>query len=333
MGGASLVVDLALKKLDELGVEVRYETGATGLVTDQGVVVGAAWKRFAETGAISAKAVVLAAGGFVMNPEMVHEFVPPLEALQANGMALGNSFDDGLGIRMGQSVGGATEHMDGAFITGPFYPPADLLKGVAVNGLGERFVAEDSYHSRTSAYVFDQPDLKAWLILDAERMAEPAYGFQPLVDGWDTVVEMEQALGLPDGSLTKTLGDYNAAASDGSDPQFHKAAEYVVPLDSPPYGAYDLTPGQCFYAGFTCGGLRVDHDGRVLRDDYTAVDGVYAAGACASNIAVDGKGYASGTQLGESSFFGRRAGRHAAQVSHSNVTRVTQPRYSTDTVR
>ncbi|MDX6277246.1 MAG: 3-oxo-5alpha-steroid 4-dehydrogenase, partial [Nocardioidaceae bacterium] len=109
MGGASLVVDLALKKLDELGVEVRYETGATGLVTDQGVVVGAAWKRFAETGAISARAVILAAGGFVMNPEMVHEFVPPLEALQANGMALGNSFDDGLGIRMGQSVGGATE--------------------------------------------------------------------------------------------------------------------------------------------------------------------------------------------------------------------------------
>jgi hypothetical protein len=35
-------------------------------------------------------------------------------------------------------------------------------------------------------------------------------------------------------------------------------------------------------------------------------------GACASNIAQDGKGYASGTQLGEGSFFGRRAGAHAA---------------------
>ncbi len=30
------------------------------------------------------------------------------------------------------------------------------------------------------------------------------------------------------------------------------------------------------------------------------------------NIAQDGKGYASGTQLGEGSFFGRRAGMHAA---------------------
>ena len=28
---------------------------------------------------------------------------------------------------------------------------------------------------------------------------------------------------------------------------FHKSKEWVVPLDSPPYGAYDLTPGQAFY--------------------------------------------------------------------------------------
>jgi succinate dehydrogenase/fumarate reductase flavoprotein subunit len=111
---------------------------------------------------------------------------------------------------------------------------------------------------------------------------------------------------------------------------FHKAAEYVTPLDSPPYGAYDLTPGACFYSGFTCGGLRVDHDGRVLRVDGTAVDGVYAAGACASNIAVDGRGYASGTQLGEASFFGRRAGRHA---SEQHVTQVMPTRSPTEVAR
>ena len=46
--------------------------------------------------------------------------------------------------------------------------------------------------------------------------------------------------------------------------------------------------------------------------DDSVVAGLYAVGACASNIAQDGKGYASGTQLGEGSFFGRRAGTHAA---------------------
>jgi predicted oxidoreductase len=66
------------------------------------------------------------------------------------------------------------------------------------------------------------------------------------------------------------------------------------------------------YSGFTMGGLDVSIDGQVLRADGSVVPGLYAAGACASNIAHDGKGYASGTQLGEGSFFGRRAGAHAA---------------------
>jgi 3-oxo-5alpha-steroid 4-dehydrogenase len=333
-GGATLVVDLALKKLDELGVEVRFDTGVTALVTDGGEVTGATWKRFDENGEIRAGAVVIAAGGFVMNPEMVHTFAPALEALLDRGMALGNSHDDGLGIRLGESVGGVAEHMENAFLTGPFYPPGEMIKGVCVNNRGERFVAEDSYHSRTSAFVFDQPEQTAWLILDSAHMAEPAYGFQPLVDGWDTVAEMEAGLGVPEGSLARTLEEYNAAAREGDDPTFHKAAEYVEPLDAPPYGAYDLTPGKCFYAGFTCGGLRVDHDGRVLRVDRSVVEGVYAAGACASNIAVDGRGYASGTQLGEASFFGRRAGRHAASRSPQNdVTQVTQTRSHTEAAR
>jgi 3-oxo-5alpha-steroid 4-dehydrogenase len=333
-GGGELVLDLALTRLDELGVEVRHDTGATALVTRDNRVVGATWKSFGDTGAVHAGAVVIAAGGFVMNPEMVHSFAPELEALLERGMALGNTHDDGLGIRLGESVGGVAEHMDQSFITAPIYPPAEMLHGICVNSRGERFVAEDSYHSRTSAFVFDQPDQKAWLILDSAHMAEPAYGFQPLVDGWETIAEMEVGLGVPEGSLARTLEEYNATAAEGDDPAFHKAAEYVTPLDSPPYGAYDLTPGACFYSGFTCGGLRVDHDGRVLREDRAAIDGLYAAGACASNIAVDGRGYASGTQLGEASFFGRRAGRHAAmRKSQVDVTKATPTRSHTEVAR
>ncbi len=312
-GGAALVVGLALDKLSAGGVEVRYETGATALVVSEDTVVGVAWKRFDETGFIKAASVVIAAGGFVLNHDMVAEHAPQLLALDDNGMALGNTYDDGLGILLGTSVGGVADHMDGAFFTGPFYPPEQLLRGILVNKDGERFVNEDSYHSRTSAFVFDQPERKAYLILDSANMATPAYGFQPLIDGWETVEEMEEGLGIPTGSLAKTLAAYNDAAATGEDPEFHKAPEYVVPLDQGPYGAYDLTPGKCFYAGFSCGGLRVTVDGALLRRDGSVVAGVYAAGACASNIAVDGRGYSSGTQLGEASFFGRRAGRRASR--------------------
>ena len=68
------------------------------------------------------------------------------------------------------------------------------------------------------------------------------------------------------------------------------------------------------YSGFTVGGLATTVDGEVLREDGSPIEGLFAAGACASNLAQDGKGYASGTQLGEGSFFGRRAGEHAASL-------------------
>lgn len=315
VGGGSFVVDLALNRLAERAVEVRYDTGATALIVDeQGRVVGARWRRFGEQGAIRAGGVVLAAGGFVLNPEMVATYAPRLNALFSRGMPLGNTYDDGLGITLGESVGGVAEHMDGAFVTAPFYPPEEALRGIVVNRRGQRFVNEDAYHSRISAFVFDQPDQAAYLIFDSATMVEPKYPFHPLVDGWETVEEMERALGIPPGRLASTLAAYNAAATERNDPEFHKASEYVVPLDQGPWGAYDLTPGACFYSGFSCGGLRVNPDGQVLRADGSAVAGAYAAGACASNIALDGRGYASGTQLGEASFFGRRSGRHAART-------------------
>ncbi len=314
-GGAGLVVELAVRQLERLGVEVRYDTGATALVVRDVAVAGATWRRYQDTGAVRARSVVVAAGGFVMNPAMVEQHAPRLQALVARGMALGNSHDDGLGIRMGQSVGGVAEHMQGAFFTSPFYPPGEMLRGIVVNRDGRRFVAEDGYHARTAAHLFEQPGAVGYLVLDSATMAEPAYGFTPLVDGWDTVEEMERGLGIPAGNLRATLDEYNADAAAGEDTRFHKHPDWLTPLDHGPWGAYDLTPGTAFYAGFTLGGLRVSVDGEVLREDGSPVPGLYAAGAAAANLALDGSGYSSGTQLGEASFFGRRAGRHAAAAS------------------
>ncbi|WP_046321420.1 FAD-binding protein [Mycobacterium sp. UM_Kg1] len=308
--GAKMAIDLLLKRADRLGVQIRYETGATGLVTDDsGAVVGVTWKHFGESGAIKAKSVVIAAGGFVMNPEMVAQYTPKLAE---KPFVLGNTYDDGLGIRMGMSVGGATKHMDQMFITAPVYPPSILLTGIIVNKEGKRFVAEDSYHSRTSGFVMDQPDSAAFLIVDEAHMRKPQVPLVPLIDGWETVPEMEAALGIPEGNLVATLDRYNSYAARGEDPDFHKQPPFLAPQDNGPWGAFDLSLGKAMYAGFTIGGLATSVDGEVLRGDGRPVPGLYAAGACAANIAQDGKGYASGTQLGEGSFFGRRAGVHAA---------------------
>ena len=148
-----------------------------------------------------AGAVVLAAGGFVMNPDMVAAYTP---ALGSKLFTLGSTYDDGLGIRLGASVGGELKHMDEPFITAPFYPPSVLVKGLIVNKLGERFVAEDSYHARTSFHVMRQPEQAAYLIVDSAHMEEQRMSLCPLIDGWETVEEMEQGLDLPAGSLART---------------------------------------------------------------------------------------------------------------------------------
>ena len=311
--GAAMVIDLLLKRAAELGVEIRYETGATNLVLDDGgAVAGVRWRHFGQTGTVRAPSVVIAAGGFVMNKDMVAAHTPKLAE---KPFVLGNSYDDGLGIRMGVSVGAATKHMDQAFITAPVYPPAILLTGIIVNAAGRRFVAEDSYHSRTSGFIMDQPGSAAYLIVDEAHLQRPEFPLIKFIDGWETVEDMESALGIPAGNLVATLNRYNEHAAKGEDPDFHKQPEFLAPQGNGPWAAFDLSLGKAMYSGFTVGGLATDVDGRVLREDGSAIPGLYAAGACASTLAQDGKGYSSGTQLGSGSFFGRRAGAHAAAIA------------------
>jgi len=114
-----------------------------------------------------------------------------------------------------------------------------------------------------------------------------------------------------------SLNRYNENAARGEDPDFHKQPKYLAPQDKGPWGAFDLSLGKAMYVGFTMGGLATNVDGQVLHEDGSVVPGLYAAGACASNIAQDAKGYSTGTQLGEGSFFGRRAGAHAAAAGQA----------------
>ncbi|HUP99620.1 MAG TPA: FAD-binding protein [Aeromicrobium sp.] len=310
MGGAKLVLDCLNERLVEAGVDIRYETGASALVVDGERVVGVSWRRFKESGAIRAKGVVLAAGGFVGNADMVAEHAPTLGSGKL--FPLASTYDDGLGLRLGASVGGAWKFMDQAFQTAPFYPPSVLLTGIIVNKDGERFVAEDSYHSRTSAFALEQPEATAFLIVDSEHIEHPSFPLCPFIDGWETVEEMADGLGIDRAKLQATLDRYNEYARVGEDPDFHKAPEWLAPQDKGPWGAFDLSLGKALYAGFTMGGLSTSVDGEVRHDDGSVIPGLYAAGACAANIAQDAKGYASGLQLADGSYFGRRAGRHAA---------------------
>lgn len=314
-GGGALALELLTTRAVERGVDIRMDTRLDALVREDGRIVGARCHHFGQTLYIRATGgVILANGGFARNDEMVAQYAKILQSC----LVQGGPYDDGRGIRLGQAAGGAVEHMDGVFMTSPFYPPEKLLKGILVNKDGRRFISEDSYHSRSSAEIATQPDGRCYLVLDVDIFDYPAFaGFinQQLVDGYETVEEMERKLELSPGGLQATMASYNDYAARGEDPDFGKQAKWLKPLTSPPYAAFDLSFGRAYYWGFTLGGLRVSSDGEVLGMHGGMVDGLYAAGACASNIAQDSRGYASGTCLGEASFFGRRAGGRAAQAA------------------
>ena len=127
-GGASIVVDLALKKLEALGVEVRYDTGATALVVDGDSVAGATWKRYDETGAIRRVRSSSRRAGSCINPEMVETYAPQLSALFRAGWRSATPTTTGSASAWASPSGGVADHMEGAFFTGPFYPPGEILQ-------------------------------------------------------------------------------------------------------------------------------------------------------------------------------------------------------------
>ena len=311
-GGLAMAALLA--RCEAEGIGALYDAQALALIVEAGRVIGVRVKHDGGEIDIEARrAVVLATGSFNANPQMVAENVP---LISEAARPIGIPYNDGSGIDLGRSAGGAVEGMEGIIATASMYPPAQLIKGIVVNARGERFVAEDVYHGRLASYVMEQPGQTAYLIVDSEIFAYPentAAG-HALVDGWDTVADMEAGLQLPAGSLAKTLDAYNASARDGEDAQFHKYHDWVKPLDKPPYAAFDISFNKSMYAYLTLGGLKTDVHGRVLDETGAPVAGLYAAGACAAQLTRDGKEYASGLTLGPGSFFGRVAGRHAAEV-------------------
>ncbi len=321
-GGAALVAALTAQAEAAQTIAMNYDERVTALIADaQGRICGVQSRSFGEVRHYGARGgVVLATGGFGMNDALVARHCPSLG--RAGIEIIGTPNSDGSGLELALAAGAEIQFPGAIFVTSPVYPPGALLEGILVNREGRRFVAEDSYHGRTTAAMLRQPGEKVWLICDVESFDRPVMG-QDLVDAWDDLAEMEKDLRIPAGSLVETIGRYNADAASGEDSDFHKSPDYLRAIDKAPFAAIDCSLGAAPYLGFTLGGLRTDVDGRVLGAHEMPVPGLYAAGAVAANIAAAQglENYASGTCIGESTFFGRRCGREAATAAkYRNMT-------------
>lgn len=315
-GGGALAMNALTTVCEREGVRVEVDSRVNALVRDDsGRIVGVRAKQSDGQKFFRAtRGVVLAAGAFGLNREMVSHYSPQFPD---SCEPLGIPNNDGDAIRLGQAVGGELRAMDGIIATASFYPPEQLIKAILVNKHGERFIAEDSYHGRSAQAIMEQLGTVAYLVMDSTIFAYPEvdHANHRLIDGWETVAEMEAGLNMPQGALQCTMTEYNEGAERGEDALFHKDKEWLQPLNQGPYAAFEVSYSNSCYYYITLGGLKVSADSEVLDINGNAIAGLFAAGACASTIAQDGPGYASGLMLGPASYFGRIAGENAAHAT------------------
>lgn len=315
--GGSLFVKIITENVEKRNIKVEYNSRALTLIVDDssdeteivGIVVRIDQQ---EINVKANKGVILCAGGFVMNQDMVKKYAPKL--LRCNA-PIGNPGDTGSGILMGMSVGASAINMDEGFVSIPFYPPASLTYGIFVNSQGQRFINEDSYHGRIGAYALDQQGDKIYLIAsidDCDSYPQNSYLNAPVTGTGESIEELEAELQLPKGQLQQTIEFYNRHADNGEDPLFHKIPEWLKPIKAP-YIAIDCSLNMgAFFPYFTLGGLDTKPSGEVLTPSGDIIKGLYAAGRTACGIPRRGKGYSSGMSVGDATFSGRMAGLSAA---------------------
>ena len=315
-GGPLLIKILVDNVARRDAITIEYETRALTLVVDDNdAVVGLVVRQDQrELNVRCRQGVILCAGGFVMNQEMVRKYAPMLAVGNA---PIGNPGDTGTGILMGMAVGGAAINMHEGFISLPYYPPAEMTRGIVVNDKGQRFINEDVYHGRLGAFVLRQPAQRIYFIVTVEQYGDYekiSYLGAPVAGTGESVAELEDELGLRAGTLQHTLAVYNEDCARGVDSLYHKAAEWLTPLE-PPLVALDITPGRgAVVPYFTLGGLDTLPTGEVLNTQGEVVPGLYAAGRTACGVVRRAEGYSSGMSVGDATFSGRMAGRQAAEA-------------------
>jgi 3-oxo-5alpha-steroid 4-dehydrogenase len=300
-----LLMEKLMASCEAKGVEMQTLALTQALVQrgeDHSVVGVVARVEGEETLIRARKGVILCAGGFIRNRAMIERYAPHLLKVKARVAAAG---DDGYGIRLGLGAGGEAIRMDAAMIALPYSPPRQLLYGVMVNKQGLRYINEDVYQSNHGEISILRQNGEIYLIVDDATFVRPEVPFEIAAVG-ETYEELESELGMPRDSLSHTMAGYNEHAAKGEDPYFHKAPEWLKPLDNPPYAAFDLTYQNALYAAFTLGGLRTRPTGEVLTPDSEIIPGLYAAGRNASGLPAFG--YNSGLSLADSTWTGRKAG-------------------------
>lgn len=350
-GCAANMFKIMTERAKELGVKILLQTPVKKILKKGERVVGvvAEDERTGESIQASAKAVIIATGGFGDNLEMIkkytgYEWGRDLHSFRIPGLA-------GDGIRMAWEAGAAPTEMSMELI---YIMPGELDPELAetfrqphllVNLLGERFINEGmianssfignaiSQQKNRSAFLIFDEEIKDQMEKDGfdsyhvvfpftrvrnlEALIQVAFdrGYKDIYVA-ETIEELAEKTGIDPGGLSRTIEEYNRFCERGFDPIFNKTHYLLRPIRRPKFYAGRLVPG----AYGSLGGIKINYKTEVLNKEWKKIPGLYAAGTDACSIYGDTYVFIlPGNTMGFAVNSGRIAGENAAEFTRAGI--------------
>lgn len=323
-GGVGLA--RALKNLAEnADVEIILETRAVQLIEEDGKVVGviAQDKNGNEVEYRAEKGVVLATGSFSGNPEMCAEYQRIGTGLTANNSSNNLATNKGDGIIMAHKLGAELRDMQFMMtVLKGYQGGCTLSQAGTITGKQQLVVNQDSkrYGDESkgsfSALTNNQPNGLAFYVgdnkmIEAINDVDENYIEDKKDRGFlflgDTLEEAAKAAGLDHEVLMETVAQFNQAVQNGKDDEFGRETFNGEVNEGP----YIIAKMEMAYH-LTYGGLVIDNEAHVLREDGSWISGLYAAGDVTSGF--EGAAHQSGDCLSIVVYYGKVAGENAAQA-------------------
>ncbi|MFC4025225.1 FAD-dependent tricarballylate dehydrogenase TcuA [Oceanobacillus longus] len=334
------LIETLLSKVEEQGINIKYEAKAVGLEKSSNEISGIYYEGTdGNKHLIETSSVVLACGSFEANKEERMKF---LGKEWENAVVRGTEFNTGDGLRMAVDVGAEREgHYNGCHAhttdynaprVGDFSKPGDIYKkssyplGLIINNKGKRFVDEGAdfrnyTYAKYGRETLKQPDQKAFQIYDSQvsSMLREEYGLDEATKITSETLEgLAEKMEINPTQFKKMIeeyndsvqnGDYNPSIKDGKSTKniTPPKSNWALKIEKEPFYAFPVTCG----ITFSFGGIATNTNGEVLDTSGKPILGLYAAGEMVGGLFYHN--YPGGSGLMSGSVFGKTAGASAAQ--------------------
>ncbi len=314
--GGFLVKSL-LNVVAQQNIPVFNQTKVTKLVKNaDGQVAGVEVDANGTAKTISAKAVILATGGFGASKEYMKRYRPDLVDYKTTNQP-GATGD---GLELAESIGAELMQMDLIQVhptvqqdNPHVYLIGEAVRGegaILVNAQGQRFVNELNTRKIVSNAITALPEHSAYLIFDQgirdRAKAIEFYDKTGLVEHGDTVEDLAKTLNMDPATLQETVDTWNTAVKNHDDQAFNRTTGMDRGIEKPGFFAIHIAPA----IHYTMGGLHINSKTEVLDGNGDVIEGLYAAGEVAGGL--HGNNRVGGNSIAETIIFGRQAGMQVA---------------------